>query len=676
MRSFDIKKVFEKSRFIFLAILLITLDVIGFFTITNENLAVKIVWILLSFLVAVIVVTYYLRTNKNLQRYTTNLSGRIGVGQTAALEHMPIGVLFLDKNKNIEWINDELLDDFDNQDILGKRINEVAPDLSQLIEENKDQKEAIEVEWIGKRFSIYVQNNGQSVYLFDLTGVEKYEDKYNKSKLFSGVITVDSYEEVVQDVSESEASQIRAFITSELGKWAEKFNIYLRRLSADRFIIFGREPELEELEKNRFKILDFFRLESPSENFPLTLSIGIAADIYDINTLSNVALRNLDLALGRGGDQVVVRRGEEGQAKFFGGNSAPIEKRSRSRSRMIEKAFMDLVENSSNVIVAGHKNMDLDSLGAALGVYRLSRLKNKETQIIIEDKISEDLQRTIDYKLTEIDKLNETQDPEKKIPDPFVSMDNIRKFIKKDSLLVLVDHSRPTRTSSEKTLSELQNRIVVIDHHRVADEEFPEKPLLFFVEQYASSTSEMVAELLQFEDLRKVKLTNAESTALLSGIELDTKGFVQNTGARTFDAASFLRAHGANIKFIQSLNKTTSDDVVEQATLTSRVEILNNIAISMGDNGKVYDSVVTAKTADGLLSIKGIDASFVIAKRQDGKFGINARSNGKVNVQVIMEEIGGGGSLENAAAQVETANIFDALNILKEAINKVISEEK
>ncbi|MDR0899749.1 MAG: DHH family phosphoesterase [Lactobacillaceae bacterium] len=671
MKNNSLRNILLNIRIYFLIIFLAAMDVIGFIYIRSYGLPIVITWIVLSLISGYLLAIVYLSTTKNIKSYAANLSGKLGVGQLAAFDHLPIAVLLLDKSDNIEWVNQQFIQLCGDEDLLGRKLENVDADLAKVVKDNIDNESSTTIKWRGKTFSMHVQQNGQAIYLLDLSDVQSYKNKYEQSQVFVGTISVDNYEEVTQDASEAQAARVRSFISSTLGNWADEFDIYLRRLQADRFIVIGMKKQFDALQKSGFKILDTMREESPKENFPLTLSIGIGFGIDDINELAVLSLRNLDLALGRGGDQVVIRVGNN-PAKFIGGNSTPMEKRSRSRSRMIEKALVDLMATADNILIAGHENIDVDALGAALGIYRLAQLKQTPAQIIIDGEIGDDVQAIIEMKQDEIAKVNESRPQEDQIATPFVSLANAKKWINKTTLLILVDHSRPSRSLAQKYIDNMKDRLVVIDHHRIADEEFPQKPVLFFVEQYASSTSEMVSELLSFEDFRIEKISATESTSMLAGIELDTKNFSQNTGARTFDAASFLRANGANVRLIKQLGKVPENEVLDQANLTSHVNIQDHIAISMGENGKKYNAAVAAKTADSLMRIKGVDASFVVSNRRDGRIGINARSNGKINVQLIMEEMGGGGSLENAAVQMTADNVFDAVELLQKAIQKVV----
>ncbi|MDR2661009.1 MAG: DHH family phosphoesterase [Lactobacillaceae bacterium] len=656
-------KKFSKFQGPIFAIIFMILNITGFVITFINNKTLSVFWVILSIISSFLLYRFYTNSKNNIKNLSDYYSGRVGIGQMSALDHMPIGAIILDRNGTIEWANKNIINFFNNEDILGKKIVQISPELSEQIGKNIDNQESVEIILNKTLFSLQVQQNGNAIYLLDLSDSQKYKILLEKNKIFNGIISVDNYEEIVQDISDSEGAQIRAYISTVLNKWAEDYELYIRRLNADRFIFFGYNGSLEKLEKEKFQIIDEIRKDSSKQNLPLSLSIGVASGIHDLNKLSDSALSNLDLAQGRGGDQVVIRD-DNGSARFIGGNSNPMEKRTRVRARMIEKAISDLMRNADNVLIMGHKNPDLDSIGAALGVWRLSEKNNKTAKIII------DTDSNINYEIKKIIDLKNKENKEKEIDSPFVDIEKAKQLIKKNSLLILVDHSRPAISTDQSIVNMLSSKIIIIDHHRVSDDPFPEKPLLFYSEQYASSTSELVSELLSYEDLRKSPITKIESSAMLAGIQLDTKGFTQNAGSRTFDSASFLRSMGADNKLILDITKVESNNLIEKAKLLAKTNVDKNIAYVVGENHNPYDLIVTAQVADELLKIKDVDASFVITRREDGNVGINARSNGKINTQIIMEKLGGGGSLMNSAAQIESTNIDNALELLKNIVKE------
>jgi c-di-AMP phosphodiesterase-like protein len=390
----------------------------------------------------------------------------------------------------------------------------------------------------------------------------------------------------------------------------------------------------------------------------VTLSVGIAYGENDLIKLADTAQDNLDLALGRGGDQVVVRAQDQ-PARFYGGKTNPMEKRTRVRARMISQALQELIDQSDQLFVMGHNNPDMDSLGACLGIRRIAEMNDKECWIVINDE----------HPHADIQRLMREIDNYQSIKDHIITPSRAIEMATDNSLLVMVDHAKRSITISPELYDKLQNRLVIIDHHR-RGEEFPENPLLVYIEPYASSTCELITEMFEYQPREGEGLNKLEATTMLTGIQIDTKSFTKSAGTRTFDAASYLRSAGADGMMIQSFMKEDPASFMNRNHLISRAEINNQIAICTGEKDRVYDPVTAAQAADMLLSVEGVEASFVITKRDDGKIGVSARSAGDVNVQVLMEQMGGGGHLANAATQVSGKSVDEVKQDLIELINK------
>ncbi len=655
----------------------ILLAILGLIFALKINIFWGVGWIVLVLLIAYLFYNFINSLGVDFQTYMTNLYGRVSISQTSALEQMPIGIMLLDSDFRIEWFNKSLEKILGNSSFIGKNLKEVDSELFSYVQSNK-KGEAVEIDWHQGKFLLQVQNGGQAIYLMDMTDISKYQIMYEKNRLFYGIINIDNYEEIIRDIPDYKASSLVAFFSSRLGKWSKKYHLFLQRISENRYLIFGRMPDLNSLEKDHFSIVDDIREESLKQNMPLSLSIGIACGVSNLNKLSQLAQRSLDLALGRGGDQVVIRE-KDNPAIYFGGNSNPLEKRTRVRARMMETALSDLFDNSDSVFIAGHRNPDMDSLGSALGIWRMSQIHNlNKVYIIINEKNLQNEIRLVIKKIDqEIDQKNKKIKQDDKsnhslINYPFISEKQAMSLADDKSLLVLVDHCRPSISSAGYLLDKLKSSLVVIDHHRVADESFKEKPQLFYIEQSASSTSELVTELLGYEDLRKSPISEVEATALLGGIQLDTKGFTFHTGSRTFDAASFLRSSGANSDLLRRFKKEPESFVLTKSHLIQQVSIKNNVGIITGEDKTFYDPIVCAQAVDSLLKIQGIAASFIIFRVNDDGVKVSARSDGSLNVQVIMEKMGGGGSLANAASVVKNHSTEEVTKELRKIIDSVV----
>lgn len=613
-------------------------------------------------LVAVIGGSLSLKRLRNLVNelhgYLDHLTYQIKQGQQEALLEMPVGIITLNKKNEVEWINPYMVKYFKLEAVVGKKVSEVDDQLDQLIEKNIDVRKPQIVTWRTRQFEFLVQPQYRVVYLMDVTRYEKINQKYKQEQVFLGNIYLDNYDELIQGMSDTDVSNLHNYVTSEISKWATANHLLMKIIDDDNYLIIGHRVSLTELEKKKFKILDVIRENTSKQNSPVTLSVGIAYGENDLIKLADTAQDNLDLALGRGGDQVVVRAKDQ-PARFYGGKTNPMEKRTRVRARMISQALQELIDQSDQLFVMGHNNPDMDSLGACLGIRRIAEMNDKECWIVINDE----------HPHADIQRLMREIDNYQSIKDHIITPSRAIEMATDNSLLVMVDHAKRSITISPELYDKLQNRLVIIDHHR-RGEEFPENPLLVYIEPYASSTCELITEMFEYQPREGEGLNKLEATTMLTGIQIDTKSFTKSAGTRTFDAASYLRSAGADGMLIQSFMKEDPASFMNRNHLISRAEISNQVAICTGEQDRVYDPVTAAQAADMLLSVEGVEASFVITKRDDGKIGISARSAGDVNVQVLMEKMGGGGHLANAATQISGKAVEEVKQDLIELLNK------
>ncbi|NVY53265.1 DHH family phosphoesterase [Listeria monocytogenes] len=470
------------------------------------------------------------------------------------------------------------------------------------------------------------------------------------------VIFLDNYDEWAQGMDDRRRSALNNLVTSMLTNWAREHRIYLKRISTDRFMAFLTEEMLKRLEEEKFQILDRIRERTSKQNIPLTLSIGIGYKEDDLIQLADLAQSSLDLALGRGGDQVVIKQ-PEGKVRFYGGKTNPMEKRTRVRARVISQALQELITQSDQVFVMGHRYPDMDVIGSSLGVMRIAEMNDRNAYVVVEPgKMSPDVKRLMN-------EIEEYPNVIKNIVTPQVALENITE----KSLLVVVDTHKPSMVINKELLDSATN-VVVVDHHR-RSEEFVGSPVLVYIEPYASSTAELITELFEYQpDLEQVG--KIEATALLSGIVVDTKNFTLRTGSRTFDAASYLRSLGADTILVQQFLKEDITTFTQRSRLVESLEIYHDgMAIATGHEDEEFGTVIAAQAADTMLSMEGVQASFVITLRPDKLIGISARSLGQINVQVIMEKLGGGGHLSNAATQLKDVTIAEAEKQLISAID-------
>ncbi|MBA2874351.1 DHH family phosphoesterase [Thermaerobacillus caldiproteolyticus] len=623
-------------------------------------------WILgiAGFLLLGFVLYYVMRSQRELQEeveeYISTLSYRVRkVGEEALME-MPIGIMLINDDYTIEWANSFLASCFGMETLVGQSLYDIADQLVSLMKQDVDE-EMVDIR--DRKFKVIVRREERLLYFFDITEQVEIEKQYEAERIVLGIIFLDNYDEVTQGMDDQAKSQMNSHVTSILNKWAHDYGLFLKRTSSDRFIAVLNEQILQQLEKSKFSILDEVREQTMKNNIQLTLSIGIGAGASSLPELGALAQSSLDLALGRGGDQVAIKQAN-GKVKFYGGKTNPMEKRTRVRARVISHALKELIVESDKVLIMGHKYPDMDALGAAIGILKVAQLNQKEGFIVIDTtRIDAGAHRLIE----EI----------KKHPElwaRFIKPEQGLELVTDDTLLIVVDTHRPSLVVEEKLLFRTDH-IVVIDHHR-RGEEFIDDPILVYMEPYASSTSELVTELLEYQP-KRTRLTMLEATALLAGIVVDTKSFTLRTGSRTFDAASYLRAQGADTVLVQKLLKENITNYVKRAKMIENASIdARGIAIAKGDPNEMYDQVLIAQAADTLLSLSGVVASFVISKRIDHKIGISARSLGDINVQVIMESLGGGGHLTNAAVQLSDVTIEEAEQRLRTAIDEYLEGGK
>lgn len=567
---------------------------------------------------------------KDFINYVQTLSQRIKGANQLAVDQMPFGILLYDRQNRIEWHNSFVKKMVGVETLVGSPLYETLHQL-------KRRKSPPDRMMVEDRVYEVIHHEEERLYFFrDITRLDQLQKRHQQEQMVIGFLHMDNYDEAGSGMDDQERTLLLTNVTAAITRWAQQHDISLRSFDSDKFFMVLNQKTLEQLTDNRFEILDVVRDLTRHNKIPITLSIGLASAGATILEQTHSAQAALDIALARGGDQAAVQQGE--RTIFFGGKSNAVEKRTRVRARVISYALSNLIKDSSRVLVMGHDQPDMDALGAAIGVLLAVRANGKEGHIVLGDS-NPSIEGLMDA-IAEHDLQNDLVSPERSL-----------QLIDKNSLLILVDTHKPSMTI-EPRLVEKAERVVVIDHHR-RGEEFVRDPVLVYLEPYASSTCELVTELLQYQDER-LSMDTLETTALLAGIVVDTKSFAFRSGSRTFEAASFLRRYGADPGLVQSLLKEDLNRFVKRAEIVKNTKVLyDKIAIAVGDEKVTYDQLVIAQAADTLLNMKGIRASFAIGLRNDGKVAISARSQGDVNVQVIMEELGGGGHLTHAAVQLE-----------------------
>ena len=614
-------------------------------------------------LIGILIFTLYILQKKKaveqMNRYISKLTNRIKDSSEKGINKFPIGIIVIDEDKNIEWANNFIYKNIKVEEIKGLNILELMPEISELFELETPVDNQFEI--FGKHYKVNYQKDSGYIYFFDITESKVVMQRFRDTRPIILNLSLDNYEDVYDSLDDEVASRLDATIVITLTDWAKKNSIYLKRIDEDRFIGLLNVKDLKKIEKEKFQILDTIRNLKEVFDAPITLSIGVGMGTDFLPELGELAKSSLDLALGRGGDQVAMKD-VDGTIRFYGGKTNPQEKRTRIKARVVSNALADIVSDSDKIIVMGHKRPDFDAVGACVGIYTFAKIVGKECYIILNDS---DRDETIQKVMFEIDNSDE------QLARVFVDSDEAWELMTPQTTLIIVDTSDASRVIDAAILSKA-NRKVIIDHHR-RGEDIITNPLLTYIEPYASSASELIAELIEYQT-KLEKITPVAATIMLGGIVVDTQNFSIRTGSRTFDAAAYLRSNGADPTKVKTILKEPFENFM------NRVEIINNsiqktpeIIMAKAPEDKYYTNVMLAQSADLLLTLKGIECSFAIGYLEEGKVGISARSLGNINVQLIMEELGGGGHLANAATQIEGVNLDEALERLNDAIDKILS---
>lgn len=575
------------------------------------------------------------------------------------LEQMPVGVIKLNMaNMEIEWFNPyaEL--------ILTTEDGEINPTQVQEIIKAAFSSLGIYANIGEKRYAVHLDKTSGVVYFFDVSGEYEATIELVTSRPAIGIISVDNYDDLENETSESDISNINSFVANFVAEFAGRYKMFSRRVGMDRFYLFTDYTVLEHLMQDKFSMIDSFREEAKQRNLPLTMSMGLSYGDGDHESIGKVALSNLNLAEVRGGDQVVVRENDETKDPiYFGGGSAASVKRTRTRTRAMMTAISEKLKSVDRVFIVGHKNLDMDALGSAVGMQLFSSNVLEESYVVYDaSQMSPDIRRAIEL----LDKEGVSS---------LLTLEEASEMVTRRSLLVMVDHSKTVLTLS-KDFYNLFNQTIVIDHHR-RDQDFPENAVITYIESGASSASELVTELIQFQNSKKKRLSRIQASVLMGGMMLDTKNFTSRVTSRTFDVASYLRTRGSDSVVIQDISATDFEEyrLVNELILQGQM-VQPSILVAQALETKTYDTVVISKAADALLAMSGIEASFVLAKNDQGVISISARSRSRINVQRIMEELGGGGHFNLAAARLTGMSLQEAGDKLKTVIVNETEEKE
>ncbi|AYW46323.1 DHH family phosphoesterase [Tetragenococcus koreensis] len=480
-----------------------------------------------------------------------------------------------------------------------------------------------------------------------------------------GIISLDNYDDIIDKMDDKNISLLNTLVTTMISDWANEYGIFYKRVNTDRYFFVASEDELNQIKEKKFDILQRLKDSNINSEFILTMSMGIAYGHSSMEKIGEIAQNNLDMALARGGDQVVIKDvSSKAKPQFFGGQTEGTIHRTRTRSRAMSASLKKIFSENKKIFVMGHRYPDMDAIGSAFGVATLAQFNQKECYVIIEpEEVTEDTQRCLE----EINRHPE-------VANLVISSKEALKLIDDNSVLVMVDYNRPALSISKEAYDAF-DKIMIIDHHRRGDE-FPKRPLLTYIEPAASSASELVAELIQFQSNKRKKVSKFIAGLLLSGIYVDTKSFFTRTTAQTFHVASYLKNHGADLSLVRYLLSSDLNSYLQMSELVSRSEyVTKDIVVAVASENETYDNVTASKAADTLLSMNDIEAAFVITNQLEHETSINARSSGGINVQRVMEKLGGGGHFSNAATQIKGKPIEEVRKMLIKELKQLDDKE-
>lgn len=606
--------------------------------------------------------------NREFIEYIEDLTDEFDSATKHAIFHMPFPLVLIDELGAIKWYNTPFLDMMVEDEILNERIYELIPELNLKDILDTQEDNPIDIRYGDKFYKLYpnfVETKKDNtttktimIYWVDNTDYIILDDVYNREKTIVGLVYVDNYDDVKNSTPDVNRPIVLAEIDTKVNEYFSVYGGVIRRYENDKYLIITNNETLEDIEEKKFDLLDKMRELDLGNTIPVTLSIGVSSIGDTLDDVYDNAKASIDIALGRGGDQAVLKT--ENSFEFYGGKSKAMEKRNKVKARVIGYALRQLIDQANNVIVMGHSNPDMDSIGSGIGVMRVVKNRNKEGYLILNNS-NPSIKNLIDR----------LKDQQPELLDRIINTEEAKDIMDEDSLVILVDNHKPSFTEAPGLL-ELTDKVVVIDHHR-RGAEFIKDPVLVYLEPYASSTSELVTEVLTYMD-DETNLTKFEAEALLAGITVDTRNFTFQTGVRTFEAASTLRRAGADTTVVKRLFRDDINTFVNKAEVIQSAKlVLSCVAIGRLEKEMDDSLLIAAQSANELLNINNVEASFVLTKTGD-KIHISGRSIGNISVQIILEKLGGGGHLTSAGTQLEDVTMDEAEMLLIEKIDEYLQE--
>lgn len=608
-----------------------------------------------------------------------NFATQYGTVQKQLLNDFEIPYALLDYNSRFLWMNEKFTEITGKDKNYHKSVTTVFPSLTKDILQKSEAVESINVmlddrnyrismkriyfDSVTKDSAIVAINDTDeyltAIYLFDETELNRYIRENEEQKLVAGLIYIDNYEEALDSIEDVKRSLLIALVDRKVNKYFTEIDALVRKIEKDKYFVVFKYKYLEQLSADKFKLIEDVKSIKVGNEMAITLSIGVGAGGVSYTQNYEYARVGIDLALGRGGDQVVVKEGEE--VTYYGGKAKQVERNTRVKARVKAHALREIIESREHVVIMGHTISDVDSLGAAIGVYCAARVLGKKAQIVLNEVT------------TSLRPLVECFTEEKGYPaDLFIKNEEALLITNKNTLVMVVDTNRPSYTECPELLKRTDT-ICVFDHHR-QNSEVIENPVLSYIEPYASSACEMIAEVLQYFS-ENIKLEPSEADCIYAGILIDTNNFMTKTGVRTFEAAAYLRRAGAEVTRVRKMLRNDMAAYKARAEAVRHAEVYRGafaISVCPADNIE-SPTIVGAQAANELLNIVGIKASFVLTEYQ-GKIYISSRSIDEINVQLIMERVGGGGHLNVAGAQLTNCTIQEAKRMIQDTIDEMIKE--
>lgn len=595
-----------------------------------------------------------IETLKTRLKLWTNISYHVTQAGDEVFQTLPIGILVYDESFDIKWANDYSKKVF-NHSLIDSPIEVISKDFANDVIMNKEN---ILLEFNSMAFDVIHNSKNSALYFFDVTKREQTIKRYNSRITSIGIIGLDNLEESLKRFDMQEKTNIRGQILGEISDWVEQYNCYLQTLSNERMLFIMDRESLDKMIEDKFSVLTKVREISSKNRLKASVSMGIACYDVDENELGSLAQNAIELAEKRGGDQVVVNvQGEKIQ--YFGGNTNTLEKNTLVEARMQTVALKEAIEGSSNVLIMCHNLADCDAIGSMLGVYHLALSSNVDVRMVFEPE----------YADITVKKIYEEIQGVSMLASHFITLKQAQDLIKPTTLLIITDTQSP-KLAMFPTLINLVEKKSVIDHHRAGDDGYQDL-LSYYVEASASSTVELVCEMFMFYN-DSIEISALEASIMLAGIVVDTNNFTFRSGTRTFEAASTLRSMGADMVFVRKLLREpmSVEQALAQALMKAELVGKRFAIVCLEEDAVVEDRTTLAKISDKLLGIDGVDTSFTIGRVDSETVGVSARSLDSINVQIIMEELGGGGHYNSAATQMQNVPIAAVKEMLLDIIKR------